>query len=164
MRFVRANTEVCLRHVRLGEFQKLVIGTYFDGYWVTRPDGSSHGLEVKGRGKRGGEVRTVCRDPQYGGIRSADTTGDPSFGIPRTSLVFLVLLLTWEHKKVAIAVDALECSKLFFVGMSMSIVTLQIESIMGDAVKVQPMRRRCTTLLEHVCVAMAEDGKQKHCH
>ena len=43
LRFLKANAAVGLTYVRLGALPELLLGTYFDGSWATRRDGTSQG-------------------------------------------------------------------------------------------------------------------------
>ena len=43
LHFLKANAAVGLTYVRLGALPELLLGTYFDGSWATRRDGTSQG-------------------------------------------------------------------------------------------------------------------------
>ena len=101
LRFLKASAAVGLTYVRLGALPELLLGTYFDGSWATRRDGTSQGGYL-----------------QFAVTRSAAETGAP---VP-------LIVTDWTSKKVnrisrasldveaqagVVAVDALEFSKLF---------------------------------------------------
>ena len=98
----------------------MLLGTYFDGSWATRRDGASQGGYL-----------------QFAVTRSATVSGAP---VP-------LVVTDWASKKVSrisrasldveaqagvVAVDALEFSKLFYVGMFMPSVSMQDDSALRE--------------------------------
>ena len=73
LRFLKANAAVGLTYVRLGALPELLLGTYFDGSWATRRDGTSQGGYL-----------------QFAVTRSAAETGGP---VP-------LIVTDWTSKKV----------------------------------------------------------------
>ena len=109
-----------LTYVRLGDLPELLLGTYFDGSWATRPDGASQGGYL-----------------QFAVTRSAAESGAP---VP-------LVVTDWASKKVSrisrasldveaqagvVAVDALEFSKLFYVGMFVPSVSMQDDGVLRE--------------------------------
>ena len=142
-------------YVRLGDLPELLLGTYFDGSWATRRDGTSQGGYL-----------------QFAGTRSAAESG---------ALVPLVVT-DWASKKASrisrasldvealagvVAVDALEFSKLFYVGMFMPFVSMQDDSALRE-IGMSPLVLDAKALFDaapqHVSDPRIVGIEQENCH
>ena len=120
LRFLKANAAVGLTYVRLGDLPELLLGTYFDGSWATRRDGASQGgylqfAETRSAAESGAHVRLVVTDwasKKVGRISRASLDVEAQAGV--------------------VAVDALEFSRLFYVGMFMPSVSMQDDSALRE--------------------------------
>ena len=105
LRFLKANAAVGLTYVSLGGLSELLLGTYFDGPWSTRRDGAPQGGYLQFTVTRSAaESGALCHWLRQIGQSKVVSR------ISRASL-------NVEAQASVVDVDALEFSKLFYVGM-----------------------------------------------
>ena len=120
LRFLKANAAVGLTYVRLGALPELLLGTYFDGSWATRRDGASQGGYLQFA-----VTRSAAESSALVPLVVTDWTSKKVSRISRASLDV-------EAQAGVVAVDALEFSKLFYVGMFVPSVSMQDDSVLRE--------------------------------